>query len=279
MSLSLRAKLFACAVLAVCVAPVGAASPPTASPVPESEKAAVAGIGTFSSRLVVVEDDLVARAYEAGLRMKFADNPTAEADVSAALAHASTSMFLPYLNPRFEAGEFAGTWEFIQAKEGGLPKRAWRDIGASSIEGYAAERIGYCRDTREACTAWFEAGRHRSPRPHRSESGRAYTQWSNRVLEEPCRLQADHRPGTSPLGAAIARSGIEKTELMMLVLLNPCGDVRDLSIETSSGNRDVDRAAARWARGARFVSTLQKLGSLGRRGTVGRIPFSLGNDP
>lgn len=275
----MRAQLFACAVLAACVAPVGAASPPTASPAPESEKAIPGGIGTFSSRLVVLEDDLVARAYEAGLRMALADDSTAEADVSAALAHAATSMFLPYVNPRIEAGDFAGNWEFIQAKEGGLPKRAWRDIDASSIDGYAAERIGYCKDTREACMVWFEDGRNRSPQPRRSDGGRAYTEWSNRVMEEPCRLQADHRPGTSPLGAAIARSGIEKTELIMMLLLNPCGEVRDVSIVTSSGVRDVDYVAARWARGARFVSTLQKLGSLGRRGTVARIPFSLSNDP
>lgn len=273
----MRAQWFACAVLAVCVAPVGAASPP-ASPAPQSEKAVPGGIGTFSSRLVVLEDDLVARAYEAGLRMALADDSTAEADVSAALAHAATSMFLPYLNARFEAGEFTGTWEFIQAREGGLPKRAWRNIDASSIDGYAAERIGYCKDTREACMAWFEDGRNRSPQPRRSDGGRAYTEWSNRVMEEPCRLQADHRPGTSPLGAAIARSGIEKTELIMMLLLNPCGEVRDVSIVTSSGVRDVDYVAARWARGARFVSVLQDLGTLGRRGALSLLPFSFSNE-
>ena len=98
-------------------------------------------------------------------------------------------------------------------------------------------------------------------------------------MEEPCRLQADHRPGTSPLGAAIARSGIENTELIMMLLLNPCGEVRDVSIVTSSGVRDVDYVAARWARGARFVSTLQQLGSLGRHGTLAKIPFSLSLDP
>lgn len=97
-------------------------------------------------------------------------------------------------------------------------------------------------------------------------------------MEEPCRLQTDHRPSTSPLDAAIARSGIEKTELVMLVLLNPCGEVRDVSIETTSGNRDVDYVATRWARGARFVSALQKLGTLGRRGTLSRVPFSFSNE-
>ena len=279
MSLSVRTQLFACAVLAVCVAPAGMASPSVTTPDPTPANSAPADIGTFSSRLVVLEDgedDPVARAYAAGMRMRVPDS--SDAGMREMLNNAVFGSMMAYSKFDFTDGEFAGTWEFVPPSQGGLPTRAWRDIDAS-IDGYAAERIGYCKDTRESCTAWFEAGRDRSPSPRLSAGGRAFTEWTNRVMEEPCRLQADHRPDTTQLQVAMARSGIEKANLLLVVLLNPCGEVRNLSIETSSGSRDVDRVAARWARGARFVSTLQQLGSLGRHGTLAKIPFSLSLDP
>lgn len=274
------AGLGACAMLAVCAAAARAASPPPPSPpLPPAPPAIHAGTGTFSSRLSPLKDDVIARAYEAGLRMRFANRPTADADLQAALAAAATAPWLAYPNADFEDGEFAGTWTFIRAQDDGLPTRAWRDIDRSGVDGYAAERIGYCRDSREACAAWFDAGRDRAPPPWSSAGRRAYAEWTNRVMEEPCRPEADHRPSLASLETRMARSGIEKANVSLLLLLNPCGEVRDLSVEASSGNRDIDRAAVQWARGARFPSVLQSLGSLGRRGTLGRLPFSFSVDP
>jgi TonB family protein len=261
--------------LAVCVAPVGAASPSTTATVPESEKAAPADIGAFSSRLVVVEDgedDPVARAYEAATRMRAPDS--SDAGIREMLDNAVIASTMAYSKFDFANGEFAGTWEFIPPPEGARPTRAWRDIDASSIDGYAAERIGYCKDTREACTAWFDAGRNRSPQPTHSAGSEAHAQWTNRVMEEPCRPGADERPGTSELHRAIRRSELEKATVLLSLLLNACGEARSVSIETSSGSRDVDREAIKWARRARFTSTMQSIGTLGRRGMQGKLPFT-----
>lgn len=276
MSPTIRAQLFACAVLAVCVAPVGAASPSTTATVPESEKAAPADIGAFSSRLVAVEEDAendpVARAYEAAMRMRAPDS--SDAGMRQMLDNAVIVSMMAYSKFDFANGEFAGTWEFIPPPEGTRPTRAWHDIDASSIDGYAAERIGYCKDTREACTAWFDAGRNRSAQPPHSAGSEAHAQWTNRVMEEPCQPGADERPGTSELHRAIRRSELEKATVLLSLLLNPCGEARRVSIETSSGSRDIDRAAIEWARRARFTSTLQSIGTLGRRGTWGKLPFT-----
>ena len=272
----MRAQWFACAMLAVCVAPVGAASPPPASPAPESEKAAADGIGTFSSRLVVVEadaeNDPVARAYEAGMRMRLPDS--SEAGIRGMLGSPIIASMMAHSEIDFADGEFAGTWEFIPPPEGAWPTRAWRGIDRSSVDGYAAERIAYCKDSREACAAWFEAGRNRSPQPPHSAGSKAYAQWTKRVIEEPCQPGADHRPGTSRLQRAIMQSGMEKATVVLSLLLNPCGEPRKVSIATSSGSRDIDRAAIEWARRARFASTLQSIGTLGRRGALGKLPFT-----
>lgn len=274
------AGLAACAMLAAWAASAGAASsPPPLPPAPPSPPATYTGTGAFVSRLSLANDDFVARTYEAGLRARFADSPTADADVRAALDNAAAASSLAYPHMTWDDGEFAGSWTFVQAPEGGPPTRAWRDIDRSGADGYAAERIGYCRDSREACEAWFKTARDRAPRPRPGTSHRAYAEWTNRVIEEPCQPGADHRPSLAPLQARMARSGIEKAQVSLLMLLNPCGEVRDLSVEASSSNRDIDRAAIQWALSARFPSVIQSLGSLGRRGTLGRLPFSFTLDP
>ena len=252
----------------------GVASPPPPPPEPAPE---FSGIGTFESRLApTVKGDFIARAYEAGLRARLAEASGSNIKVKGSIAADGHG---PLAHPEADLadGEFAGRWEF-EAPDGGLPTRAWRNIDHSVEAGYAAERIGYCKGSRKACNAWFETGRYRSRAPRYSAGRRAYAEWTNRVMEEPCSPGAEYRPSMVPLQTTMSRSGLEKADVALLVLLNPCGDVREASFITSSRNRDVDRAAIQWARGARFVSELQKLGTLGRRGTLGRLPFSFSTE-
>jgi TonB family protein len=237
------------------------------------------GTGAFSSRLVIVKDDLVARAYQAGLRARFATSPTVDADVSGVLESIANGVPLPYSNVDFLEGDFAGTWEFIDPPNDEQPMRAWRNIDRSDVDGYSAERIGYCRDSRVDCTAWFEAGRHRSASPQASAGDKAEAEWKSRVMQEPCQPNTELRPGLVSLQSVIARSGMTEARVVLLLLLNPCGEVRDASVAVSSRDRNVDSAAIRWARRARFVSTVQDLASFGNSGVLAKLPFSFTIEP
>ncbi len=285
------------AMLAVLLASPAAAqaaspAPPPAPAPPTPPKTLPMSIGRFESRLTMVEDDLIVRAYTQSLRAQLAaeartstapsrDAPDADVEsrVRGVLAAPLIGdRFLQYAYGTIAEGEFEGKWWFISGDRG-LPTRAWRDIDRSGAHGYAAERIGYCRDTREACDLWFEDARHRSRQPPSSAGWRAETEWYNRVQQEPCRPGPDRQPNLAPLQHAMGASGLETAEVVLQLLLNPCGEVRDAGILASSRNRDVDRAALRWVRGARFSETAAREGR--GRGVIGRLPFrfSLEGDP
>ncbi len=277
------AVLFACPAVAQAASP----GPPPAPPQPIPT-----GIGRFESRLTMVQDDLIVRAYTASLRSQIAAEiqnrpetargpaaPDVEAQVRSVLAAPMIGgRTLQYAYGTIVEGEFEGRWWFL-SEDGGLPTRAWRDIDRSGAHGYVAERIGYCRDAREACDQWFDDARHRSRQPPASAGWQAETEWYNRVLQEPCRRGPDTQPNLAPLQSAMSASGLEHAEVVLQLLLNPCGEVRAAGIATSSRNRIVDRAALSWVRGARFAETTAREGH--GQGVIGRLPFrfSLEGDP
>jgi len=273
--MSIHASVLAfCAVLAMRFPHAVAAEPPPPPPPPPVPGPQFPGTGSFQSRLVMLTDDgLLTRAYEAGIRQRYADSGTLEADVRLALDSAIAGT-PPYLHTDVGDGEFEGAWEFVATPGSWPPARAWRDIDRSGADGYAAERVGYCRGSRSDCGKWFEAGRHHSRSPRFGSGDRAETEWANRVMEEPCRRGPEFKPAYDTLQGAISSSGLAEAEVHLTALLNPCGDVRDVWVAKSSRNRDIDRAAIAWARGARFTSVLERLGTLGRRGTLGRLPFT-----
>ncbi len=251
-----------------------AAEPPPLPPAPPQPAPEFTGTGSFQSRLVMLTDDVfLARAYEGGIRQRYAESGTPEADVRLALDSAIAGT-PPYLQADFGDGEFEGAWEFIATPDKWPPTRAWRDIDRSGGDGYASERVGYCRGNRSDCNKWFEAGRHHSRSPRFGAGDRAEAEWANRVMEEPCRQGPEFKPTFDALQSAISNSGLAQADVQLTALLNPCGDVRDAWISMSSRNRQIDRAAVQWARGARFTSVLERLGTLGRRGTLGRLPFT-----
>lgn len=203
--------------------------------------------GLFSSRLVLVEDDLLDRVHRRG----------------------------GDLHARFPAGEWRGQWRFALSAEG-RPTTAWRDIDDSGAsEGYRVERIGYCKGERPACEQWFETERHRAPRPTARAGTIAFQQWRHRVLEEPCLRQPEFLPSRAAMQAAHARSQLGDAEIVLEMTLNACGEVRDVFIRTASGDDGLDRAALAWARRARFTTTYEfSAGEFSpARGTVGILPI------
>lgn len=95
-------------------------------------------------------------------------------------------------------------------------------------------------------------------------------------MQEPCRQGPDVTPNMAPLQRAIRESGLSQASLVVIVLLNPCGEVRDASFQKSSRNRAIDRAAIRWVRAARYSTKAKSLGN--GIGGYGLLPFDFSNE-
>lgn len=211
------------------------------------------GTGELVSRLELVDDDRIERAFRATGGSK-----------------------VPLTSESFRGG-----WRF-EASSSETPTRAWLENAGrrkGGKDGYLAERIGYCKDERTACEAWFEAGRHRSPRPNERAGKLAYQQWRNRIMEEPCIPRPAYQRTKAVLEYAAARSKLKPAYLLLEVTIDPCGEVRDATIAISSGKESLDRAALYWVVGNRYPMPERQPGSdtaSPSRGVVGLIPFDFG---
>lgn len=233
----------------MCMASSMAARGASSGPPPPPSGPVYTGIGSLESRLVIVQDDLIVRLYEQGLRVRFPDPKDADAIrnlLTTPIVHGEQAA---YGLATFDTGEFIGGWQFL-SPEGGLPTRAWRDVDSSGENGFQAERIGYCSGEHAACERWFDSGRHRASRPPADVGERAGAEWKNRVMQEPCERVPTHMPSLAPLQRAASEAELPRTEVALLLLQNPCGEVRDAVIHRGSGNRDVDRALLIWAKRA-----------------------------
>lgn len=274
------ARVLACVTVAMALAsPIAVGKEDSPQPAqPRAEQEADNDVGTFESRLVILKgDDLVARAYLQALRTRFADwdeddvQGDHEQEVQRSLEWSAQNKGLQYPDGDVASGEFAGRWVF-EPNKGALPVRAWLDRDHSSVLGYSSERIGYCGESARVCRRWFEEGRHRSRAPYYGGEV-AERQWQNRVFVEPCTKRNDYRPPMTGLQSAISMSGLQAAHVMLLVVLNACGEIRDVTITKSSRHRDIDRAAIAWARKAVFSTQIRALA--GTRGAVMRIPVDL----
>jgi hypothetical protein len=279
----LAAAVLTAVVLAGVVLPASAMQAPPPAPPPPAPSTAPAtsppDIGTLRSRLEHAEGDFILRLYRATLRERFETEareakqrgaPVESAgkrlrEAMAAMASGSPVHWEGVLSQ----GKFAGTWTFEQFGDG-APDRAWRDIDRSTDAGYSSERIGYCSSTPEDCGDWFESGRQRSRRPEVA-GGPALAQWQQRVMREPCEARPELRPSTKPLERALIRSGRTSAEVQLIVLLNPCGDVREVTFASGSRDRDLDLAVMHWAYRARFATQARNFGN--GLGGFGMIPF------
>lgn len=242
--------------------------PPISDPVaPTPEKSNPDGTGRFSSRLVVVRDDFIARA-----QAKIVEQTASSGN--------KTRLKRPW-PPEFSVtGKYAGIWLF-EPNGDRAPTHAWQDVDASGPSGYASERIGYCRDSRRACERWFETGRFHSRRPIDGVHRLAYRQWMDRVTEEPCTSSGDFRPSLAPVKATLSATaqGGAKTEsirMALFVLLNPCGEVRDaLVVESSPRIPTLEPIVVEWALHMRSQTTIETFGTLHSRGAAARLPFTL----
>lgn len=132
----------------------------------------------------------------------------------------------------YQAPDFGSKW----------PSKAQRITDTSDARGYNVRVTNFCTDSVADC-ADFLAARNNTlaPKPFTGAPALALQQWYQRIATEACvtRPISMSQPRYPPL---TLRDGIGGT-VRVGFRFNPCGNVRDAWIETSSGNRDLDRAA------------------------------------
>lgn len=147
-------------------------------------------------------------------------------------------------------GRDAGAWRFH--RDTGKPprtNRATRTVVHTTPDQYEVERFVYCDDDASVCDAFVAAETElRIPAPdHRAGMSNARLQWMELLGQSQCHERpVDMRaPGYPPMAS---RTGVGGTVRLALVV-DPCGNVQDEWIHTSSQSRELDRAALESASG------------------------------
>ncbi len=166
------------------------------------------------------------------------------------------------------------TWIYLAPDFGNnWPTKVIQIADKSTSGGYKVELTAYCSGTELECTPYFAAQKNMlAPRPKGMQSDKAYQQWRNRVSQENCVAQAANlsNPRYPPIAL---RDGISGT-VRVGFIYNNCGNVRDAWIETSSRNRDLDRAALKEALKWQIdTSTLPEKGKSGA--AIAPVVFSI----
>lgn len=147
------------------------------------------------------------------------------------------------LSGSWKSGNAMHTWVFDEPDQpGGLIARALELEDLSGPSGYHVRATVHCYDAPEFCKAY----RNRqtpllAPKPAAPSGELAQRQWRNRVITESCTVFARNMRQPRYPETAL-RNGIEGLVLVG-ILFNSCGNVRDAWVQRSSGNRELDRAA------------------------------------
>lgn len=144
-------------------------------------------------------------------------------------------------------GPYPGDWTFIAATaDAPRPNAAWR---LSPVEGgvYGMQAELLCDDEPACRQARVALSQLRAPPPALADQ---FEGWLQVVATEACEPGPSHMPAPAYPGLALRDQSGGRVVLDLLV--NRCGEVRTLRIQQSAGDRHIDRAAVRTARGWRL---------------------------
>lgn len=149
------------------------------------------------------------------------------------------------LSGSWKSGNALHTWVFDEPNQpGGLITRALELEDLSGPAGYHVRATAHCYDELVFCKPFRDRQTGLlAPKPATTAGDLALRQWQFRVMTETCtvfaRNMSDPRYPTQAL-----REGIEGSVLVGIVF-NTCGNVRDAWVQKSSGSLELDRAAVR----------------------------------
>jgi TonB family protein len=179
----------------------------------------------------------------------------------------------------WKSGNATHAWVFDAPDQpGSLMTRALELEDLSDSSGYHVRATLHCYETEAFCIAY----RNRqmplmAPKPADTSNALAQLQWRNRINTESCTtFPRNMRQPQYPPSAL--RDGIEGS-VMVGILFNSCGNVRDAWIQQSSGSHELDRAALTQA--FKWQIDLQSLpkDQLDSRQATVPIRFLLGDEP
>lgn len=155
----------------------------------------------------------------------------------------STARQMLDLAGTMNTGHTTHTWVFdAPDPPGSMPARALELEDLSGPGGYHVRATVHCYDEPVFCNSFRDRQTGLlAPKPAAAAGDLALRQWRNRVQAEACTVFARNmsQPRYPPLAL---RDGIEGSVLVGIVF-NTCGNVRDAWIQQSSGSRALDRAA------------------------------------
>lgn len=198
----------------------------------------------------IAAGETVAQLYREQLLAWYRDSGTLSGAELAALPDAEYFAFRPDLT-RFaiENGGLAGQWTFSPPQNGHWPDSAVQVIDRSDADSYRILARVYCAPASSACRKLRdETAQMAPPEPSTDIASPGYAAWQALVMKESC-TPAPIDKATPPYPAALARNG-EGGRVVLRLLVNPCGEVRAVRLDESSGIPRLDQAtidtAWRW---------------------------------
>lgn len=144
---------------------------------------------------------------------------------------------------QWQTGSKSHTWVFYKPEqEGGMIDRALELEDLSGPDGYHVQVTAHCYDEPDFCKSFREKQNELlAPKPAPATGDLALGQWHHRVQTEQCKVHALNMQ--QPRYPTIAlREGVQGS-VMVGILFNTCGNVRDSWIHQTSGSHELDRAA------------------------------------
>jgi TonB family protein len=171
-----------------------------------------------------------------------------------------------------EDGPLAGHWHFVNRADHRWPVAAFRLV-PRPIAPYSASIDIYetSKDKLTQLQMAYDLGALKAPRPPKSLFSTLEASWSEIVFTEPCARGA-YSISDPKYPSPELEKGDEGT-VVVGVLFNSCGEVRDVRILTTSGHTNFDLMAAEAAYRSRVRPPNKS------KGGKGRLTFEFKTDP
>lgn len=170
-----------------------------------------------------------------------------------------------------------GRWHFVTPAVGERwPDGAVRTLDRSTAERFDVERIVHCSADAGSCVSVQAlAGTLPIPRPSFGPDAASTAQWRRHIESRACTPGPASTP--APPYPASARARGAGGTVVLGLLVDPCGQVHDAWVESTSGVTEFDRAAVRTAQ--RWRVAMPAAGSEPGRGATLRVPISFQPEP
>lgn len=263
--------------LLACAAGVGTAAAATPSP---AAPPAADGRGRYVERTQAHSAATVAGVYRDALAHALAGDWRSDPDgLRALMADPGRFRYMAFRTHWDVAtGKDAdGRWDFVAPVTGERwPASAVHTIDRSTAEHFDVERVVHCAGEAEACDEVRTLARTLPiPRPSFGADAASSAQWRRFIETRACTPGPMSTP--APAYPPSARMRGHGGSVVLRLLVDPCGQVHDAWVESTSGVTELDRAAVRAAR--RWRVAMAATGVESGRGASLRVPVSFNAEP